>query len=273
MTILPTPRALSATILYSRSIALARGFEGNDMVLSELSLLTLEMISVGTNIRSLPSIFGRMIVGYRSTLEIEPKGRNVNAIWYVIGGIIVIVAGLVIFRDKVRGRPVPDAIRPGQALPEFTAVNEKGQSQHSELLRDKPSVLLFVRGSWCPFCSKQVANLTRYYKEITNSGARLILITPNPLETTRRVADFFEVDFEFWLDDSLAIGRKLGLVQTGGVPEDRRSEYGDDTLWPTSLVVDADGIIRHTELSRFIADRPKPEKLLSVVKRLQGLPA
>ncbi len=231
------------------------------------------MKPVGPIIRWLPILFGRLTVVQRSTLDIEFKGRNVNTIWYVVGGIIVIAAGLFVFRDKVRGRPVPDVLRPGQALPEFTATNEKGESLSSELLRDKPSVLLFVRGSWCPFCSKQVANLTRYYKEITDSGARLILITPNPLETTRRVADFFEVNFEFWLDDSLAIGKKLGLVQAGGVPEDSRAEYGNDTLWPTSLVVDADGVIRHTELSRFIADRPNPEKLLAVVKRLQGLPA
>ncbi|MGI9203627.1 MAG: peroxiredoxin family protein [Woeseiaceae bacterium] len=196
-----------------------------------------------------------------------------NTIWLLVGGIVVIAAGVFIFRDKVRGKPVPNAIRPGNTLPEFTATNENGETLRSGVLRDRPSVLLFVRGSWCPFCSKQVANLTKYYKEITDSGARLILITPNPLETTRRVADFFAVDFEFWLDDSLAIGRKLGLVQEGGVPADSHSEYGADTLWPTSLVVDADGVIQHTELSRFIADRPNPERLLSVVKRLQGLPA
>lgn len=196
-----------------------------------------------------------------------------NAIWFLVGGIIVIAVGIFVFRDKLRGKPVPSAIRPGKPLPEFTATNENGETLHSTALRDKPSVLLFVRGSWCPFCSKQVANLTKYYKEITDSGARLILITPNPLETTRRVADFFAVDFEFWLDDSLTIGRKLGLVQEGGVPKDSRAEYGADTLWPTSLVVDPDGVIQYTELSRFIADRPNPEKLLAVVKRLQGLPA
>jgi peroxiredoxin len=93
-------------------------------------------------------------------------------------------------------------------------------------------------------------------------------VTPKPLETTRRVAEFFEVDFEFWLDDSLAIGRQLGLVQESGVPKDYDREYGRDTLWPTTLIVDADGIIRHTELSRFIADRPDPQKLLRIVERL-----
>ncbi len=195
-----------------------------------------------------------------------------DAIWLLIGAGIVMAAGIFVFRDKVRGKPVPNAIKPGRPLPEFTATNENGEAVHSGLLREQPSVLLFVRGSWCPFCSKQVANLTKYYKEITDSGARLILITPKPLETTRRVADFFAVDFEFWLDDSLTIGRKLGLVQEGGVPGDSRPEYGVDTLWPTSLVVDADGVIQHSELSRFIADRPNPVKLLAIVKQLQGLP-
>jgi peroxiredoxin len=99
-------------------------------------------------------------------------------------------------------------------------MDENGDPLSSTDLRGRPSVLLFVRGNWCPFCSKQVKNLTRFYKEINESGAHLILVTPKPLETTRRVADFFDVKFEFWLDESLAIGKRLGLVQESGVPDD-----------------------------------------------------
>jgi peroxiredoxin len=182
--------------------------------------------------------------------------------------VVVVALALWTFRDKFRSKPIPDDLRPGNSLPAFSAVDEDGNMLESSSLRGSAVVLLFVRGTWCPFCSKQVANLTKFYKEITDSGARLILITPRPLETTRRVADLFKVDFEFWLDESLAVGKKLGLVQESGVPSDHRDQYGDDTLWPTTLVVDANGIIRHTELSRFIADRPNPEKLLAIVKKL-----
>lgn len=196
-----------------------------------------------------------------------------NTIYWLIG--IVAVAGVLFaLRDKLasmlRGRPVPDKLKPGQPLPDFQAVDEDGNRVRSSELAGTPAILLFVRGSWCPFCSKQVANLTRVYKEITDSGAKLILITPKPLATTRRVAEIFEVDFEFWLDDSLKIVKQLGLVLEAGVPDDHRKEYGEDTLWPTSLVVDANGIIRFTELSRFIADRPSPEKLLKVLRNLQA---
>lgn len=137
----------------------------------------------------------------------------------------------------------------------------------SDLL-GRPAVILFVRGTWCPFCSRQVVNLTKFYKEITATGARLILITPRPLETTRRVANFFDVDFEFWLDESLQIAHRLGLVVESGVPDDYRNEYGSDTLWPTTLIVDKHGVIRHSQLSRFVADRPNPEKLLAIVKKM-----
>nr|NIV17244.1 hypothetical protein [Woeseiaceae bacterium] len=51
-------------------------------------------------------------------------------------------------------------------------------------------------------------------------------------------------------------------------PDEQRKEYGEDTLWPAALVIDADGIIRFSELSKFLLDRPNPEKLLKVVKNL-----
>ena len=188
--------------------------------------------------------------------------------WILITLALALIAAAVLSRDRLRGKAVPDIVQPGGPLPAFKAVNEAGEPVSSNDLRGRTSVLIFVRGTWCPFCSKQVQNLTKHYKDINDSGAHLILITPKPLETTRRVADFFDVDFEFWLDEELAIGRQLGLVQTSGVPNDYNKEYGSDTLWPATLVVDASGVIRFTELSRFIADRPDPAKLLKVVERL-----
>ena len=189
----------------------------------------------------------------------------------VIGILTIIVlaaVGTFYFRKKMGGRPTPTILKPGQPLPQFSALDENGNELRSEALRGQPAVILFVRGSWCPFCTRQVADLTKYYKEINDSGTRLILITPKPLDTTRRVAEFFEVEFEFWLDESLNIARQLGLVLQKGVPDDYQGEYGEDTMWPTALVVDSSGTIRHTTLSKFIVDRPDPEKLLKAVRAL-----
>jgi len=190
----------------------------------------------------------------------------------IAGGIAAAIAftgiGALIMRKKMGGRSMPPALRPGQPLPAFSAVDENGEKRQSSELRGRPSVILFVRGNWCPFCSRQVANLTRHYKDINELGARLILITPKPLQTTHRVAKLFAVDFEFWLDEGLAIAKQLGLVLSHGVPADYENEYGKDTYWPASIVVDAEGVIRQTWLSKFIMDRPDPEKLFEAVRVL-----
>ncbi len=179
----------------------------------------------------------------------------------------VLLAGVAFWTRKRGSRRTPDVLRPGLPLPDFAATDEQGQARRSTDLHGAPAVILFVRGNWCPFCSAQVKDLTAVYKDIVDLGARLILLTPRPLETTRRVASFFDVDFEFWLDDSLAVARRLGLLQESGVPEDYDREYGRDTVWPTALVIDASGVIRYTELSKHISDRPDPEVLLREVRK------
>ncbi len=192
-----------------------------------------------------------------------------NNAWYIAIFTLVIASLVWAMLSRSKTKLVPEAIRPGNTLPDFAAVDEDGAALDSSSLRGAPAVILFVRSSWCPFCNKQVANLTRYYKEITAEGARLICITPKPLVTTQHVADVFGVDFEFWLDESLTIAKSLNLLVADGVPGKHRSEFGSDTVRPTSIVIDWQGVVKFAEVSQFIADRPNPEKLLEVVRNLQ----
>ena len=187
----------------------------------------------------------------------------------IVGGAILLLAVAALIFVRWRGlRPVPPQMRAGQPLPQFDAVDEQGRPLSSSSLQGSPAVILFVRGNWCPFCNAQVENLTDSYRDIANLGARLILLTPKPLSTTRRVAEFFKVDFEFWLDDSLAVARRFGLLLVKGVPRDYRDEYGEDTVWPAAIVVDAEGLIRFATFSKHISDRPDPRTLLRELQKI-----
>lgn len=190
-----------------------------------------------------------------------------SGILIAIGVVVaVLIASFVWVRQRGL-RSTPSQLKPGSPLPDFRAIDEQGDPVRSVELHGSPTVILFVRGNWCPFCSRQVSNLTQYYRDIVDLGAKLILITPKPLETTRRVAEFFKVEFDFWLDDELEVTKQLGLLQEGGVPKSYGKEYGRDTIWPTALVVDAAGIISYTELSKHISDRPDPKLLLREVRK------
>lgn len=188
----------------------------------------------------------------------------------ILSVVVIALALFAIWRGKKPGRPVPLPLRRGKSLPDFHASDESGDPVRSTELHGAAAVMLFVRGNWCPFCTSQIEDLSVHYKSIVDLGARLILVTPKPLETTRRVAEFFEVEFDFWMDEDLAVTKQLGLLEESGVPPDYRKEYGTDTVWPTALVVDANGIIRYVDLSNDLTDRPNPESLLRELRSALG---
>ena len=200
----------------------------------------------------------------------QDMGTSLGLVWWIVAAAILLIAVAVIFLKKKAGPKIPNRLRPGRSLPDFLVADESGNPIRSVQVIGSPTVMMFVRGNWCPFCTSQVKDLTKYYKDIVDLGARLILVTPKPLETTRRVAEFFEVEFEFWLDDQLEAAKQLGLVMPAGVPRDHQKEYGEDTVWPTALVIDAAGIIRFAKLSRFIVDRPDPKALLTELRKLKS---
>ncbi len=182
--------------------------------------------------------------------------------------ITILLVGIIIWRRPSVGRETPARLKPGNPLPEFTALSEDGERLSSNSLAGTPTVMLFVRGNWCPFCSRQVEDMTAHYKEITDIGGRLVIVTPKPLETTRRVAEMYGVSFDFWLDEDSAVVSDYGLLIENGVPGKEREQFGDNAVWPASLVIDADGVIRFTELSKTIMDRPSSDKLLRELKKL-----
>ncbi|HZD54126.1 MAG TPA: hypothetical protein VE175_13835, partial [Woeseiaceae bacterium] len=110
--------------------------------------------------------------------------------------------------------------------------------------------------------------LTACYRDIVELGARLVIVTPKPLETTRRVARFFDVEFEFWLDESLEAASLLGLLHRRAVPAEYREEYGSDSVWPAAIVVDSEGIIRHLALPKRASEPPDPRAMLDVLRNL-----
>lgn len=182
--------------------------------------------------------------------------------------VLLIAAGLVTWLLRRPGEKASDRLVRGRRIPDFTVQTESGEPAGPTDLRGLPAVLIFLRGNWCPFCSSQVEGLTHYYRQISELGGRLILIVPKPQQTTRRVADFFEVDFTFWLDPELSAANDLGIVDPGGVPEDYREDYGTDTFRPVSVVIDGEGIIRYARRSKDVRERPDPAEFVKVLERL-----
>ena len=164
------------------------------------------------------------------------------------------------------GRRIGERLRVGELLPSFSVEDTDGNPVSSESLLGKPLLLMFYRGNWCPFCMGQVREITDRYRELIDRGVNVALISSQPPDITRRVADIFKVPFRFLVDKDLAAARTLDIIQKNGVPPGpTASKYGPDTVLPTVIITDPEGRILFTDQTRNFRVRPEPEIFFRVL--------
>jgi len=164
----------------------------------------------------------------------------------------------------------------GTTLPEFQVKNVSGEPVSSSRFVGKPTILVFYRGNWCPFCMAQLKELAVRYEEISKLGVRIAMISPQPHTNTVQLAKKFRIDlsFEFLTDEGQAAARSLGILNLHGTPMGLQAlGYDSDTVLPTVIITDKHGKIVWTHETDNHRIRPGPEMYLEVLRRYRLVPA
>ena len=102
-----------------------------------------------------------------------------------------IVAVAALFSIKLMAAPTiapsPEQVSPllnGLAIPEVTLYSADNKAVAlRERVQQQPSVLVFYRGGWCPYCNAQLAALRTIEPELTKLGYQIIAITPDSVSS------------------------------------------------------------------------------------------
>lgn len=173
---------------------------------------------------------------------------------------------LFVFWWSSNGRKVSAILGLGETLPPISAQEESGEPVVSTSLLGNPALLMFYRGNWCPVCTSQVEDIVARYQQLADKGVRIVMISPQPHELTRRVAQTFRLPISFWVDEGNRAAETLGIVHKEGVPIGYRKTYGEDTVLPTTIITDSNGRIIFTDQTRNYRVRPRPEDFLIALK-------
>lgn len=164
------------------------------------------------------------------------------------------------------GRRVNELLDAGRPLPAFEARDLDGKTVGPSDLRGRPALYMFYRGNWCPFCMAQVREITGRYRELSERGVEIVLISPQPTELTQRVAEMFELPVRFWVDADLSAAQTLGIANEYGVPSGPLSKtYGRHTVMPTVVIVDGEGRILYADQTDNYRVRPEPDVFFRVL--------
>lgn len=89
--------------------------------------------------------------------------------------------------------PSPEQVTPllnGLAIPQVTLTSADNTAVAlTKLVQKQPSVLVFYRGGWCPYCNAQLAALRTIEPDLAKLGYQIIAITPDSVSSLVKSAN------------------------------------------------------------------------------------
>lgn len=166
-------------------------------------------------------------------------------------------------------KPRQTPLRLGERLPLLELQNGQGQTVLSQSWLGQAVLILFFRGNWCPLCMAQIREIAKLYRQLTEQGVRVILISPQSESHSQELARQFDAPLEFLTDPQGKMAQKLGIFHPWALPAGMQVlGYEKDSVLPTVVITDAQGRVRFVEIADNYRMRPEPQVFLQVLAKL-----
>lgn len=101
----------------------------------------------------------------------------------------------------------------GSALPEATLTSASGKELSlKEVTGGQKSVIIFYRGSWCPYCTRHLAAIGKHEQAILDKGYKIIAISPDKVEKVREYNERAELKYTLYSDSDMSAASAFGLT-------------------------------------------------------------
>ena len=148
----------------------------------------------------------------------------------------------------------------------------------TDLIEEKPTVIVFYRGGWCPYCNMQLGRLKEIEQQILDVGWQIIAISPDRPQKLSESVTKHQMKYTLFSDSKMEASKKFGIAfKVDDATIEKYKGYGidlDDASGenhhllpvPAVFLVGTDGVIKFTYANPDYKVRLDPQLLLSAVK-------
>lgn len=175
----------------------------------------------------------------------------------------------------------PDQVRPvlpGMQAPEFQLVDLDGAAiEVDPVLLEKPVVLTFYRGGWCPYCNMHLAELRSAENELKKLGFDVWFVSPDRPELLSEGEDS-GFGYRLFSDPEMNAAQAFGIAfrlddetfkRYVGFGHDLNQRSGDDHQAlpaPATFIIGTDGKVQFGYVNPDYSVRLAPEVLLAAAR-------
>lgn len=174
-----------------------------------------------------------------------------------------------------------NASKVGDKLPAFSLNDSNGKLVTSkELLKAGNVVLVFYRGSWCPFCNAYLHKLQGRLADINAAGGVLVAVSVETPDASLAIAKKNELNYTVLSDPDLSTARKVGIVyQLPAATDEKYRSMGLDVAKHNAMplpelplaatfVIDQKGNITYAFIETDYKKRAEPDVIITELKKI-----
>ncbi len=142
----------------------------------------------------------------------------------------------------------------------------------------KPSILIFYRGSWCPYCNRHFNEINDIESELIELGYQIIAISPDRPENLNNSLEKHEMKYQLLSDSKMEAAKAFGIAFKIDSPtlnkyekfgidlEDASGEEHHLLPVPAVFLINTDGVIQFHYVNPKYSVRLKKEVILAAAK-------
>jgi peroxiredoxin len=106
------------------------------------------------------------------------------------------------------------ALNVGSTISSELKIRDINGESHSlkKIISKRPTIIVFYRGGWCPFCNLQLQNLRKVVKDVESTGFQLIAISPDRPSELKKSLGKHKLTYKLLSDSSANAAKQFGIA-------------------------------------------------------------
>lgn len=170
-------------------------------------------------------------------------------------------------------------LKVGDSIPDVKLRTEDDKEVSlRKLVSEKPTVLIFYRGGWCPFCNRHLQSLAGMEDDLNKAGVQLLAISMDQPAKLKATPDREKLHYRLLSDSDAAAAKAFGIAfkvddatvekyKGYGINLDAASGNDHHILpHPAVFVADTSGKIHFAHVNPDYKVRLEPKKILEAAR-------
>ncbi len=149
----------------------------------------------------------------------------------------------------------------GETAPQWQLTALDGNIYSLDQFQDQSLLLIFLRGTWCPNCRKQMEAVRNDWARLAPLAKVVALVGQSASE----VSDYLSrnpMPFPLLPDPTREVIKKYGVYQ-------RLSLDGFRIAYPSTMIIDQRGVVRYSYVGGSQFDRPDFNQVITELEKLK----